>query len=153
MTKATPETLDHTTQSEISIKSPLPLRVQGTPQKGDRKSVRAREQVPLNQLSKAYMNSERWSSMYTGVYQVLFIYVIAFSFVLSWDCWVCEWVDLWSCVFFFFSFLVVCLFQLHCDDHVLSYPTIFVLFLYLRSLLFLMNDGKGVNLDGREGEK
>lgn len=63
MTQATPETLEHTTLSGISIK--FPPQSSGNPTKrrqkecGSRRGWRASgEQVPLNQPSKAYMNSE-----------------------------------------------------------------------------------------------
>lgn len=38
-----------------------------------------------------------WSNMHRpcpGLYQVLYVYIIATTLVFLWDCWVCEWVDL-----------------------------------------------------------
>lgn len=64
MTQATPETLEHTTLSGISIKSPH--QSSGNPTKRRQKECESQrgwrasgEQVPLNQPSKAYRNSQR----------------------------------------------------------------------------------------------
>lgn len=146
MTQATPETLEHTTLSGISIKSPP--QSSGNPTKrrqkecGSRRGWRASgEQVPLNQPSKAYMNSQRLKQQV----QCLHCYVpgplhIRYSFQFSvftglLSVWMSGSLILVSSLRFFFQ--VVCLFQIPCDDYGLSHPTIFVLLLCLRSLLFL----------------
>lgn len=73
--------------------------------RGGRKNVRATGNGEHQENKSLQINygsligtHKDWSSKhgaYTGMNQVLCIYIIVFSLVFSWDTWVCEWACLW----------------------------------------------------------
>lgn len=72
---------------------------------GSGKSVRAtgdkgqqEKHHPMYQHYQSSYELTDWSSMHKSkvhLHQVLWIYILIFSFVLLWDSWPCGWVGLW----------------------------------------------------------
>jgi hypothetical protein len=136
--------------------APHPLRAQGRSKNRRQKEFKSprgmgntrrisskTSRFPLNQLSKAHMNSQRLKQQAQdckGLLQVLCLYIIVFRSFL-WDYWVCKWVGLW-----FWNLLLelkikkklFCWLDLSNLDFLLFYLIIFchALLLLLRSLSF-----------------